>query len=543
MNESKRSGINQIIEKIKEPLNSIAGSLRDSSGIKEFINNLKNLPHSSSESYLRGGLPVSDRSRAAMSANNFFLHIQGAKTHINTLRPTYTLGLGLISLYLLLITIVSGVLLMVYYSPSTESAYNSVKDINYVVFAGRLLRNIHKWAGEGMIIAVLLHMARVFYTSAYKQGRQFNWVIGIILLTLTFVLNFTGYLLPWDQLAYWALVIGANIAQSPKELTDIFGVTKFFDIGGIQKELFLGGLTPGATTLIRVYLLHIMVLPIALFIFLAVHFWRIRKDGGLTVPENFALTEKEQQFLSEDGRKKDLFTPTKTYGLMAIVRDRPPAVDHNDVEHTVMSWPNLLRAEVAVFVFCLAGVIVYAFFINAPLKELANPLIPENPAKAPWYFLGLQELVSYSAFMGGVGLPSVALLGLALIPYLDREKRYVGIWFSNRQGWLVALVSLIVGAVSLIGLLAFTINFGWFRNWWPDIPQLIIVAINPGTIWLGFVMAWSLGVIHLTGSTRMGAIALFTLFLISYLIFTYVGTELRGPNWEFFWSKSQWPIH
>ncbi len=513
------------------------------SGIKEFIKNIINLPRSSSDSFLRGGLPVSDRSRAAVSVNNFFLHIQGAKTHINTLRPTYTFGLGLISLYLLLITIVSGVLLMIYYSPSTESAYNTVKDINFVVFGGRLVRNIHKWAGEGMIIAVLLHMARVFYTSAYRQGREFNWVIGIVLLVLTFVLNFTGYLLPWDQLAYWALVIGSNIAQSPKELTDIFGVTNFFDIGGFQKELFLGGLTPGAATLIRVYLLHIMVLPIALFIFLGVHFWRIRKDGGLAVSETFAPTPKEQRFLSDAGQKEELFAPTKTYGLMAVVPDRTPAVDHNDVENTVMSWPHLLRAEVAVFMLCLAGVIAYSFFIDAPLKELANPLIPENPAKAPWYFLGLQELVSYSAFMGGIGLPTVALLGLALIPFLDREKQYVGIWFSNRQGVLVALASLIVGAAVLIGMLAFTVNFGWLRNWWPDIPQLIIVAINPGTIWVGFVMAWSLGVIHLSGSTRMGAIALFTLFLISYLIFTYVGTELRGPNWEFFWSKSQWPVH
>jgi len=540
MRESKRAGINQIIENIRKPLNSISGSLTDLSGIKEFIKNIINLPRSSSDSFLRGGLPVSDRSRAAVSANNFFLHIQGAKTHINTLRPTYTFGLGLISLYLLLITIVSGVLLMIYYSPSTESAYNTVKDINFVVFGGRLLRNIHKWAGEGMIIAVLLHMARVFYTSAYKQGREFNWVIGIVLLVLTFVLNFTGYLLPWDQLAYWALVIGSNIAQSPKELTDIFGITKFFDIGGFQKELFIGGLTPGAVTLI---LLHIMVLPIALFIFLGVHFWRIRKDGGLTVPETFVPTSKEQRFLSDAGQKEELFAPTKTYGLMAVVRDRTPAVDHNDVENTVMSWPHLLRAEVAVFMLCLAGVVVYSFFINAPLKELANPLIPENPAKAPWYFLGLQELVSYSAFMGGIGLPTVALLGLALIPFLDREKQYVGIWFSNRQGRLVALVSLIVGAAALIGLLAFTVKFGWFRNWWPDIPQVIIVAINPGTLWVGFVMAWSLGVIRLSGSTRMGAIGMFTLFLISYLIFTYVGTELRGPNWEFFWSKSQWPVH
>jgi len=509
-----------------------------SSGLVAFKDNLMSIKDSFMGSFLRGGPPSSDRSRSAVMANNFFLHVQGAKTHLNTLRPGYTLGLGLISFYLLVITFISGILLMVYYSPSVETAYNSVKDINYVVFMGRLLRNIHKWAGEGMIIAVLLHMARVFYTSSYKQGREFNWVIGIVLLILTFILNFTGYLLPWDQLAYWALVIGSNIAQSPKEITDILGTTKIFDIGGLQKELFIGGMTPGQATLVRVYFIHIMLLPIILTIFLGIHFWRIRKDGGLTVPDNFIPKNPPAPALDTTENPAS----AKSYGLMAIVRGKTPAVDI-DPENTVMSWPHLLRAEVAVFMLCLAGIVIYSFFIDAPLKELANPLIPENPAKAPWYFLGLQELVSYSAFMGGIGLPSVALLGLALIPYLDREQRDVGIWFSNGKGRLVALITLILGAAVLIGMLAFVVNIGWFRNWWPDIPQLIIIMINPGTIWVGFVVLWSLFIINKTGSTRNGAIAMFTLFLISYLIFTYVGTELRGPNWEFFWSKSQWPIH
>jgi quinol-cytochrome oxidoreductase complex cytochrome b subunit len=512
------------------------------SGIIEFIDNIKNIGRSFASSYLRGGLPTSGRSRTAVIANNFFLHIQGAKTHINTLRPTYTYGLGLISFFLLLITTVSGILLMIYYSPSMEHAYDSVKDINYVVFSGRLLRNIHKWAGEGMIIAVMLHMARVLYTGSYKQGREFNWVIGIVLLALTFVLNFTGYLLPWDQLSYWALVIGSNIAQSPKEITDILGVTKYFDVGGLQKELFLGGSIPGEVTLIRVYFLHIMLLPLVLTIFLGVHFWRIRKDGGLTTPENFEPKEKEAKALSPSEKINGTFDVAKTFGLMAIARGKTPAVD-KDTDNTVTSWPHLLRAEVAVLMLCFAGVIIYSFFINAPLKELANPLIPENPAKAPWYFLGLQELVSYSAFMGGIGLPTVALLGLALIPYLDREQRYVGIWFSNRQGKVVAMASFIVGTAVLIGLLAIVVNFGWFRNWWTEIPQLIIVLVNPGTIWVGFVMIWSLMITYKTDSTRMGAIAMFTLFLISFVILTYMGTELRGPNWEFYWSKSQWPVH
>ena len=294
-------------------------SPQNQSGLAAFTANLLSIKDTLLRSFLRGGRPTSDRTRTAAIVNNFFLHIQGAKTHQNSLRPTYTFGLGLIALYLLIITVVSGALLMIYYHPSTHEAYNSVKDINYVVFGGKLLRNIHKWAGEGMILFVLLHMARVFYTSAYKQGREFNWIIGIVLLVLTFVLNFTGYLLPWDQLSYWALVIGSNIAQSPKEITDIFGITGFFDIGGLQKQIFLGGLTPGEATLPRIYFLHVMLLPLAMAVFVGVHFWRIRKDGGLTVPETFVPSRHERTVLAGTG-KDGLFAPGKTYGLMAVVR-------------------------------------------------------------------------------------------------------------------------------------------------------------------------------------------------------------------------------
>ena len=512
------------------------------SGLNELKDNLLSLKSSFLSSFLLHGKPISDRSRVAIIVNNFFLHIQGARTHINTLRPTYTFGLGLITLNLLLIASVSGILLMIYYHPSVEMAYSSVKDISYVVFGGRLLRNIHKWSSEGMIIAVIFHMARVLFTGSYAKDRGFNWVIGVVLFCLTLMVNLSGYILTWDQLAYWALVIVANIVQSPKEITDILGITAYFDIGGFQKEIFLGGLNPGEETLIRIYLLHIILFPLALFILIGIHFWRIRKDGGLTVPENFEPTKSETDALAFPEKKEGAFTTGKTYGLMALARGKTPAVD-KDVESTVMSWPHLLRAELAVFMLCLAVVVVYSLFVDAPLREPANALLPENPAKSPWYFLGLQELVSYSAFMGGIGIPALAISALVLIPYLDRERQYVGIWFSNRQGWLVALTSFIAGTAILIGLLAFVINFGWFRNWWPDIPQLIIMLINPGTIWVGFTMIWTLLVIKKTDSTRMGVIAFFTLFLLSFAIFTYVGTELRGPNWDFYWSKSQWPVH
>jgi quinol-cytochrome oxidoreductase complex cytochrome b subunit len=512
------------------------------SGLAKFSENLISLKDSFLKSFLRSGKPTSDKSRAAVMFNNFFLHIQGVKTHINSLRPNYTFGLGLISFFLLVIAFVSGIFLMVYYNPSTSNAFNTVKDINFVVSGGRFMRNLHKWSGEAMIIAVFLHMARVFFTGSYAKGRQFNWVVGILLLVLTCVLNLTGYMLPWDQLSYWAMVIVANIMNSPKEITDIFGITQYFDIGGFQKELFLGGLNPGQESLTRVYLLHILLLPAVIVVVLGIHFWRIRKDGGLTRPDNFAPKESDASFAQPPDKKGGVFPTYKTYGLMELARGKTPAVD-NDVENTVLSWPNLLIAELAVFMLTLAGIMVYAYYVDAPLKELANATLPENPAKAPWYFLGFQELVSFSAFMGGIVLPTMGVVGLLLIPYLDREEENVGCWFTNKQGIWVTLQSVLLAAAGLIGVLAFSINFGWFRNWWPDIPQLLIVLINPGSLWVGFLMVWSLFIIKKTGSTRMGAIALFTMAMVTYVILTYTGTELRGPNWDFYWSKSQWPLH
>lgn len=513
------------------------------SGLAKYKENLLSLKSSFTGSFIRSGVPTSDKSRTAVVVNNFFLHLHGAKTHINTLKPSFTLGLGLISFFLLVIAFISGGFLMVYYSPSVETAYNAIKDINFVVFGGKLMRNVHKWSGEAMIIFVLLHMARVVYTNSYKRGREFNWVIGVILLIVTFVINLTGYMLPWDQLSYWALVIVSNIAAAPKELTDILGITQYFDIGGATKEILLGGTEPGQDSLTRVYLLHIILLPLAICMALGVHFWRIRKDGGLSKPDMIKSTGNDGVVNITAAQKTGGIFPThKTYGLMELAKGRTPAVD-NDVENTVTSWPNLFIAEIAIFILTLAGVIAYSYFVDAPLKELANATIPENPAKAPWYFLGLQELVSYSAFMGGQGLPGLAIAGLMMIPYLDREQEHFGIWFSNRQGKMIAIESFVVGAVAVTGSLAFVINFGWFRNWWPDIHQLWIIAINPGNLLLGFVVAYSLWVIKRTDSTRMGAISLFTMFLVSYVILTYTGTVLRGPNWEFYWSASQWPIH
>ena len=208
---------------------------------------------------------------------------------------------------------------------------------------------------------------------------------------------------------------------------------------------------------------------------------------------------------------------------------------------TLTSWPHLLLRELAVFAWVTAAFVVLSILVDAPLRAPADPDVPENPAKAPWYFLGLQELVSYSAFAGGLFLPFFALFGLALIPFLDREQEGTGQWLGARVDKRVTLLSLAFGLVVTIGMLAFTVRYGWLRLWVPTIPQWVITILNPGTVLTGAYVAWSVTIYKVTGSTRQSAVAIFTLFLVGFVVLTVMGTMLRGPNWEFYWRPADWP--
>jgi len=510
--------------------------------IQKFFKNLKEIPQTFTQSFFRHDKPSSDRARSQVVFSNVFLHIISTRIHRYSLRKTFTFGLGVISAFSFIILTITGILLMVYYKPSVDLAYNSIKDIQFIVPGGRFIRNVHRWSTNIMIVSVFLHMTRVFYTAAYKHTRKFNWVLGIVLLVFTLMMSFTGYLLPWDQLAYWAVTIATNIAASTTELTDAFNITAYFNPGAVIKVLLLGSEDIGQDALTRFYWLHCIILPVGLTAFLAAHIWRVRKDGGLARPTN--IKEEELKGTPKDPLSDKVFTnaPQKTYGLMCLVRGKSNAVGRSP-EQTVSSWPHLIIRLVALFMFTFALSAVYAYFIDAPLKEMANPAVPENPAKAPWYFLGLQELVSYSAFMGGVGIPTIALIGLALIPYLDRKDQEIGRWFDNKDGKMVALVSFIYSVVVVVGILIFTVKYGWLRNWYPDIQQLVITFVNPGTVLVSFFVLWSFICMAKYKSTRMAAIALFTCFLVAFTILTYFGTVHRGPNWDFYWSQKDWPIH
>ena len=381
---------------------------------------LRELPSNVWSSVFRNPLPSTDLERASTSFTNFFLHIHPVKVHKNTLRPIYTLGLGLISIFLFFILMATGILLMFYYVPSTTQAYDRMLDLRGTVAFGIFLRNMHRWSAHGMVAMVFLHMCRVFLTGAYKKPREFNWVIGVLLLLVTLFLSFTGYLLPWDQLAFWAITVGTSIA----------GYAPL--IGKQLQFVLLGDTTVGQEALLRFYVLHVAVLPTVLLMLVGVHFWRIRKDGGLSRPDAGSRPDTGATGVVTLRIESKGAAEKKVFGLQGFVRG-PFTKVGNTPDDTVFSWPNLLVAELFVFVLTVSAILLISLLFNAPLEEPVNVMHPPNPAKAPWYFLGLQEMVSYSAFWGGIGIPGLMVALLVLVPYLDRTTKGVGRWFAKER--------------------------------------------------------------------------------------------------------------
>ncbi len=212
---------------------------------------------------------ITPRDRAASHWSSFLLHIYPVKVRKAELGFKYSWYLGVISTVLLGSLVVSGVYLMFFYVPSPGTAYTNIQTLQTEVAFGQYMRNVHRWSAHLMVVAVAAHMAKVFYRGAYKPPREFNWVIGVMLLVLTLLMSFTGYLLPWDQLAFWAVTVGSEMA----------GYVPF--IGGNVQSLLLGGPVVGSSTLLRFYVLHIAVLPSILIFVLMIHLWRWRKDSML----------------------------------------------------------------------------------------------------------------------------------------------------------------------------------------------------------------------------------------------------------------------
>ena len=239
-------------------------------------------------SIFRSGTGRSTLHNALAIQQNVFLHLFPTKIRKRMLDLSATWYLGTLTLATFIVLVVTGILLMLYYHPSVPQAYSDVKDLQFVVSSGLFLRNLHRWSAHAMVFLAFAHMFRVFYRGAYRAPREFNWVVGVVLLLVTLLLSYTGYLLPWDQLAYWAITVGTNISSAVPL------------IGEKVRFLLLGGHQVNANALLRFYVLHCVILPLTAILFLAVHFWRIRKDGGLYVRESEPGAAHAQQPSSEE---------------------------------------------------------------------------------------------------------------------------------------------------------------------------------------------------------------------------------------------------
>ncbi len=422
--------------------------------------------------------PASDREAGDAVVSNFLLHWFPAKSHKPSLSWSYSFWLGTISAALLLLLTVSGLPLLFLYIPSVERAYASVKDIEYVITFGFWIRAVHRISAHLMVAVVFLHMARVFLTGAYKNGsgrsqrREWNWVLGVLMLLATLFLSFTGYLLPWDQLAFWAVTVGTNIASSIPW------------VGPQIRELLIGGRAIEQPTLIRFYVLHVLFLPGGLAGLFLYHMWRIRKDGGLARADRAAvLAEKSEVAPSK----------TKTYTLLGVARGTSPTIRASTLEApdtTVNSVPDLIRRAAIVVLGTIAVVSILSVFLRSPLEEPANPLVTPNPAKAPWYFLWLQEIVTDTtfhigsftvngAFLGGVLLPGALILLLTIWPWLDRSPvAAAGLWFPKSRRMQNAVFLALVAVVLILTVIGTFLrgpywHFYWPWQSWPELPGRI----------------------------------------------------------------------
>ena len=390
----------------------------------------------------RGGVwKDTPRDRANHIIGNVWLHLHPVKVRPRSREWTYTWGLGGISFLLFLILTVTGVLLMFYYRPTVDLAYRDMKDLEFAVMLGKFVRNMHRWAAQAMVVFVILHMIRVFLTGAYKKPREFNWGVGVLLLTLTLFLSFTGYLLPWDQLAIWAVTVGTNMAGATPFLgnegpfSNLLGMRINNDV----RYTLLGGTMVGENTLVRFYVMHCVAVPLVVGVLLILHFWRVRKDSFSAAPR-------------EAGEEK------------------------------LEVWPNLIVREYIAAAACLLVIMLWSLLMNAPLELMANPNVTPNPSKAPWYFVGLQELLVYfDPWIAGVLLPGLIIVGLMAIPYIDPSPKGVGSYswkerpFANTMFMLgIAMWFILI----YIGYYCRGPNFMWY---WPWESWLTLKAPPPPT--------------------------------------------------------------
>ena len=428
-------------------------------------------------------VPRSDAQRRRFLLKNLALHFRPAAVPKATLRLSLTWGLGGTAATLVLLQLSSGILLKFAYDPTPGAAYASVHSIITGMAFGPLVRNLHYWCAHLLVAVILLHLVRVLGTGAFHPPRQFNWVVGLGLLGLVLAANFTGYLLPWDQLAFWAVTVSS-------------GMLEYIPlVGEALQEAVRGGREIGPQTLKTFYALHTAVIPVALSGLMAFHFWRVRKARGLVVP-------------------------------------RPPGAPVEATPEQAPTVPDLLVREIAAALVVTACVLLLATFGQAPLGDQANPGLSPNPTRAPWYFAGLQELLLHLHPVFAVWVwPTLAVLGLLAIPYLPYPADTGGIWFASRSGRKTSALGLLAGILAT-PLLILASELGAASG---SPAGLLAPLMGRGLIPTGVLLAalggfgWALKR-HGRASANEIVQALFALVLGAYGVLTVTGVWFRGAG-------------
>jgi len=432
--------------------------------------------------------PRSDDERRWAFANSLILHTRPVRVPANALRYTHTFGLGGMSLVLFMMLISTGLLMIFVYEPSPERAYQSILFMQDEIVFGRLIRGVHFWSANLLIAVAALHMLRVFLTGAFHAPRQSNWIIGLSLLFLILLSGFTGYLLPWDQISYWAITI----------CTEMLGYMP--GIGQTLQRMILGGTEIGSATVINFYALHTIVVPLLLVMLMTWHFWRVRLAGGVVVPGDSA-------------------------------NDPQAGADY------VPFHPNLLIREIAVALILIAFVLVVAILFGAPLDEPANPGLSPNPAKAPWYFIGLQELLlHFHPLFAVFVIPLFAAVAMLRVAYLRYDSDLSGNWFLSRKGRHMAAVAAATALLfTPLWVLVdeFVVGPG---GWLPGTSQVISNGLLPCTaLAVGLVAFYVLLKKHFSASKNEAVQALFVLVVVGFAVLTIIGVWFRGAGMALMW--------
>jgi quinol-cytochrome oxidoreductase complex cytochrome b subunit len=435
--------------------------------------------------FARPIIPRTEKERRKTILDFFVLHLRPVRVRQSTLPYTHTFGLGGSSMVLISLMIATGVLMMFSYEPTPERAYQSVVAMESGLVFGGLVRNVHHWSANLLVAIVVAHMLRAFFTGGFHGSRRFNWIVGVTLLAGVLAANFTGYLLPWDQLAYWAVTI----------CTGMFSYVPW--IGGWLQQMARGGPEIGAATLIIFYSLHTTLVPVFLVLGMGFHFWRVRKSGGVVDPRPAGEIEEE---------KPDY----------------------------VSTLPNLLVKELTAALVLVALVLILAVFFDAPLGAPANPGMSTNPAKAPWYFVGFQELqLHFHPLVAVVIIPALAVFALLAIPYMRYPKPLSGPWFLSENGRSTALVAAAVALVLTPILIA--------------VDELLLQAGGgmPSLLWRGVapLLAGAAGVVGFRailvrrwGASKSEVVqAVFVFFFVVLAVLTITGVWFRGPGMALTW--------